>query len=107
LTWRKVLRNKPNAPYLTYGVFTGEKEVENYYRLGEIKIQKGDLVFLYSDGFLYFIKKTEFRNFFRKLRKGKLKKEVKEFVKKEIAKNLNEKTSEIFENDKTLISILI
>lgn len=105
--WRKVLRNKPKAPYLTYGVFTGEPEVATYYHLGKIKLNSGDLIFLYSDGFFYFIKKAEFRMLFRKYKEGKLKEKIKVFTKKEIAKNTNQKTSETFGDDKTLISILI
>jgi len=105
LIWRKILRNKPKAPYLTYGVFTGEKEVKYYYHVGEIKLHKRDLIFIYSDGFVHFIAKTDFRNFFREFEKEKLEEKIKKFCEKEIPGNL--KTTEIFSDDKTLISILI
>ena len=108
ILWRKFLRNRPDAPYLTYGIFTGEKEAENYYHLGKVKIGKGDLVFLHSDGFLCFIKKTKFRNLFRSFKNEKLKEKVEVFVKKEIkANHSNKEIFKLIDDDKTLISILI
>ena len=108
ITWRKVLRNKPKAPYLTYGVFTGEPEAKDYYHFGKIKLQKGDLSFLYSDGFLYFIQKPEFRKLFRIFKKNQLLREVNKFIKKEInLKHKIKENSELLLDDKTLISILI
>lgn len=108
LIWRKILRNKSNAPYLTYGTFTGEPEVKYYYHLGKIKLQKGDLVFFYSDGFSHFIKKPKFRKLF-KVRKGnQLLKEINKSIEKEIKSKLKTREGdEIFLDDKTLISILI
>ena len=108
IVWRKFLRNRPKAPYLTYGVFTGEPEVRHYYHLGEIKLQKGDLIFLYSDGFLYFIKKPEFRELFRVYKKGEIFDEVKKFVEREIkSAGIIKENDETFLDDKTLTSILI
>ncbi|MCD6094401.1 protein phosphatase 2C domain-containing protein [bacterium] len=97
VVWRKVLRNKPKAPYLTYGVFTGEKEVKYYYHIGKIKLFPQDIVFLYSDGILPFIERSEFRKVFRKYKKEKVKKRIEKFVEKEVT----------LKDDKTLISILI
>lgn len=108
LIWRKILRNKPDAPYLTYGVFTGEKKVENYYHLGKIKLQKGDAIFLFSDGALYFIKKPKFRYLPRTYQKNKFLKEANQFIKREMkARKITEENSEILFDDKTLISFLI
>lgn len=96
--WRKVLRNRPEAGYPTYGVFTGEPEVECYYHLGEAKLASGDLIFLYSDGFLQFIEKAEFRELFRVFKGKELEDRIEKFVEKEIVKN---------PGDKTLTSILV
>ncbi len=108
LIWRKILRNKPSAPYLTYGVFTGESEVENYYHLGKMKLQKNDLIFLYSDGALYFINKSKLRYLLRTYRRNKLLEKVSQFIKKEVkSSKITKEDSETFLDDKTLISILI
>lgn len=108
LVWRKFLRNKPEVPYLTYGVLTGERESLNYCHFGKIKLKKGDLILLYSDGFLHWIEMFEFREIFRKGdNEEKIKRKVENSIKKEIGKNLKEKNTETFGDDKTLISILI
>jgi len=101
--WRKFLRNKPKAPYLTYGVFTGEPEVKHYYHLGKINLQKGDLILIYSDGAFQFVKNLEFI----KLLKKQLLKETNKFIKKEIKlQKITKATEEKFFDDKTLISVL-
>jgi len=106
LIWRKFLRNKSKAPYLTYGVFTGEPEVKHYYHLEKTKLNSGDLVFLYSDGFSHFIKRPQFRQLFKVFKGKELEQKINELVETEIRKNPGKETTEQFGDDKTLIAIL-
>jgi len=62
---RKMLRNNPSFsehPWenVTYGAFTGESTVQYYYRLGDIEIQHGDTLLLYTDGIEPFLAVAEF-----------------------------------------------
>lgn len=107
LFWRKYLRNKPKADYLTYGTLTGESVVSHYYHIGKLKLQKGDSIILYSDGFLRFIKMQDFRQLFRIFKGEELEKRVRDFVNQEIKKNPGKETTELFGDDKTLIAILL
>lgn len=109
LEWRRDYRNHPKADYSTYGVFTGEEEALYYCHFGKIQLKPGDLIFLYSDGFLHFIKKSDFRALFRRvdLKDHHPKNAVKRFVAAEIEKHPSRKTSEELGDDKTLIAILV
>ena len=60
--WRKILRNKPRAPYLTYGVFTGKPEVRYYYHIGKVGLRKRDLIFLHFDGFCILLRNQNLEN---------------------------------------------
>jgi len=46
---RRFFRNKPKQKY-SFGVLTGEKEAEEYIRQGEVELNEGDIVLVYSDG---------------------------------------------------------
>ena len=52
---RSEYRNNPkkiiNNKCVSYGALTGEKEAEKFMNFGEIKLNKGDLIVFYSDGF--------------------------------------------------------
>jgi serine/threonine protein phosphatase PrpC len=47
---RRDYRNNPNADHPTYGVLTGEQSALNYVQTGEQKINKDDIVLIFSDG---------------------------------------------------------
>lgn len=59
--WREKLRNRPNAPYLTYGSLTGEEEALAYVRTGSISLEPGLIGVLFSDGILPYIFHPRFR----------------------------------------------
>jgi len=46
---RRMFRNKPSQKF-SFGVLTGEKEAEEYIRLGKIILDKEDVVLVYTDG---------------------------------------------------------
>jgi len=56
---RSFYRNNPKNP-LSYGALTGEKNAEHYIRKGESKLNRGDYVLFYSDGFLSIIYSEDF-----------------------------------------------
>ena len=68
---RRDYRNKPDnikdGKCVSYGALTGEKEALSFIRSGKQKIEKGDLVLVYSDGFSNFLLEKDFiaelRNF--------------------------------------------
>lgn len=108
IIWRKILRNKPKAPYLTYGVLTGESGAKYYYHFGKIKLNSGNLIFLYSDGFLYFLKQPKIRKLFKSFQGRYLKNKINQFIKNEMKlKKIKKENTETFFDDKTLIAILI
>lgn len=63
---RRDFRNKPNnikdGKCVSYGAITGESEALNFIKSGSKKIEKGDLVLLYSDGFSNFLHEEDFIN---------------------------------------------
>ncbi len=58
----KATRNRLNSKgeRIGYGVVTGEPEAEKYLSRGSFKIQKGDIVAIYTDGFEEHMKSLEF-----------------------------------------------
>ncbi|OGZ58426.1 MAG: hypothetical protein A3B96_04250 [Candidatus Spechtbacteria bacterium RIFCSPHIGHO2_02_FULL_43_15b] len=63
--WRKNVRNKPRAGYMTYGALTGEAEALEYLIRGRIRLNIGDTVLFFSDGIYPFIFDIRFRNYLR------------------------------------------
>lgn len=59
--WREKLRNRPNAPYLTYGSLTGEEEALAYVKTGSVSLEPGLIGVLFSDGILPYIFHPRFR----------------------------------------------
>lgn len=59
--WRYMLRNDPNAPYMTYGALTGEMSALHYLKTGYVDLVSGDTLVLFSDGIYPFIFHQGFR----------------------------------------------
>lgn len=59
--WRSMLRNRPNAPSMTYGAMTGEISALHYLKNGYIDLTPGDTLILFSDGIYPFIFNRGFR----------------------------------------------
>lgn len=55
LFWAKDLRNKPDAPYVTYGALTGESEALAYVKSGDAELALGDIAVFFSDGILPYL----------------------------------------------------
>lgn len=62
--WRSVYRNNLNTKYgnicVSYGAITGEESAINFIYTGQIKLDKGDKIVLYSDGFVNYIHDNDF-----------------------------------------------
>ena len=63
---RRDFRNKPNntedGKCVSYGAITGESEALSFIKSGKVKIEKGDLILVYSDGFSNFLHEKDFIN---------------------------------------------
>ena len=88
-------RNNPNLK--GYGSLSGEDNASLYYSFGSKRLEKGDLIVFYSDGFFNHLKKEEFIKILRKRNR----KELDSFVLK-MAKEDHKK----YGGDRTFISLL-
>lgn len=82
-----------------YGVVTGEKTAERYLNFGRLVFEKGDVVFVLTDGFENYMSLPQFIELFNKWPRD-LNKKVKSFVAR---KSLND--PQAFGKEKTLIAI--
>ena len=111
----KYFRNKvaSNGALSGYGVINGEKEALQYVESGVIDTEKGDRVFIYTDGFEPYFELAEFNDLFRK---WPTKKEILDFVKKFRKENMpsNAKPDDLYkflykytaEGSMTIISVV-
>lgn len=85
---QKYYRNKlgPKGELIGYGVINGEETAMKYLESGKEKIQKGDRIFIFTDGFTPYLQLPEFKKIFRKW-PADLEKKIAFFVKEYIEKN--------------------
>jgi serine/threonine protein phosphatase PrpC len=78
---QKYFRNKIGAKgeLVGYGVINGEEEALRYVEYGKAKIQKGDQLFILSDGFTPYFRLPNFRKLFLKWSSG-LEKKISDFT---------------------------
>ncbi len=93
---RRDFRNNPDKK--GYGSFTGEGNVQYYYAFGTKRLNKGDMVVLYSDGFFNLLKDAEFITILRGCDKNKLTKFVMQKAEEKPKK---------YGDDRTFISVII
>lgn len=98
---RRVYRNGTNkkGELIGYGVVTGEKAAARYLNLGRLAVERGDVVFVLTDGFENHMNLPQFVELFNKWPKD-LSKKVKTFIAR---KSLND--PQAFGKEKTLIAI--
>lgn len=86
---QKNFRNKlgTNGKLTGYGVISGEKEALPYVEYGKAKIQKGDQLFIYTDGFTSYLKLRNFKELFLKW-PANLEKKISTFIQTYTADNL-------------------
>jgi len=98
---RRVYRNGVNArgELIGYGVVTGEKAAERYLKYGRFTVDKGDVVFVFSDGFEGYIGQPDFVKMFADWSSG-LTKKVKVYTADKSLKNPSG-----FGRERTLIAL--
>ena len=95
---RRDFRNNPNnikdGKCVSYGAITGEDEALNFIRYGSKKIENGDLILLYSDGFSNFLHEKDFID------------EIKKFDKNSFENFVNNKSTtnyDLYGKEKTIV----
>ena len=60
--YRNNLNNIVDGKCVSYGALTGEEDAINFIRSGKLKLEDGDTIIVYSDGFSYYLNEFEFIN---------------------------------------------
>lgn len=58
--YRNNLNNIKNGKCISYGALTGETAAIDFIKTGEVTLEKGDTVIVYSDGMVNFLLEKEF-----------------------------------------------
>ena len=97
---RRDFRNNPNniqnGICISYEAITGEKNAEHFIRTGQITLEQNDIIAIYSDSFVNFLKDTTFIN------------EILHFNKEKLEDYVNKKSLEdynLYGKEKTLVLI--
>ncbi|MCX6812933.1 MAG: protein phosphatase 2C domain-containing protein [Candidatus Azambacteria bacterium] len=83
-----------------YAVINGEERMANYLESGILDLKKDDRIFIFTDGFEYYVKKPNFLALFKEWDKG-LKKRIAEF-----SKEMNQEDPEKYGHERSLIAVL-
>jgi serine/threonine protein phosphatase PrpC len=99
----KFSRNKfdENNKKIGYGVLTGEEDALVYVNHGVLRIEPGDILFIFTDGFENYLEYSEFINVFLKWDEN-IKYKIDKFANKKIKKFSRE-----FDHERSLISVKI
>ncbi len=81
---------------ISYGALTGEESAINFIRSGQLKIEEGDIIIIYSDGVTYYLNDKEFINHIINFNKDTFEKYIEEKSKEDYDKYGKEKTLVMF-----------
>lgn len=81
---------------ISYGALTGEESAINFIRSGQLKIEEGDIIIVYSDGVTYYLNDKEFINHIINFNKDTFEKYIEEKSKEDYDKYGKEKTLVMF-----------
>ena len=81
---------------ISYGALTGEESAINFIRSGQLKIEEGDIIIVYSDGVSYYLTDKEFINHIINFNKDSFEKYIEEKSKEDYEKYGKEKTLVMF-----------
>ena len=109
--WRGMLRNRPESPFMTQGVLTGELVALAYFKTGYVDLAHGDTLVLFSDGIYPFIFDRGFRELISTLVQDICDEKIKdnklrEYI-KEAASDLRKRGVGNLDDDKTCIALRI
>ena len=93
---RSEFRNNTNnivdGKCISYGALTGEDSAVNFIKSGQLKLEDGDTIVVYSDGFSCFLSEIEFINNIINFNKDSFEKYIEEKAKGDYEKYRKEKT---------------
>ena len=81
---------------ISYGALTGEESAINFIRSGQLKIEEGDIIIIYSDGVTYYLNDKKFINHIINFNKDTFEKYIEEKSKEDYDKYGKEKTLVMF-----------
>lgn len=108
---RSFLRNSAekvvaNGRVVSYGVFTGEREVRHYYRFGKIPIREDDVILLFSDGLAPIYSTPAFQGLLKTYLRDSNGDKFREHL-SELCCSLADENPREFGDDKTLLLVRI
>ena len=90
--YRNNLNNIIDGKCVSYGALTGEETAVSFIKSGQLKLEDGDTIIVYSDGFSYYLNEFEFINNVTNFNKTIFEKYVDEKSKEDYEKYGKEKT---------------
>ena len=97
---RSEYRNNSNniidGKCVSYGALTGEENAVSFIKSGQLELEDGDIIIVYSDGFSYYLTENGFINNIISFNKDNFEKYVEEKAKEDCGKYGKEKTLIIF-----------
>lgn len=81
-----------------YGALTGEDSASDFIKCGQIKLEKNDIVVVYSDGFSEFLHEQEFISLILNFQQEKFEEYINMKSKEDYNKYGKEKTLVLFKN---------
>lgn len=97
--YRNNLNNIVDGKCVSYGALTGEESAVSFIKNGQIKLEDGDIIIVYSDGFNYYLNDKEFINNIINFNKDNFEKYIEEKSKEDYEKYGKEKTLVMFKNN--------
>ena len=94
--YRNNLNNIIDGKCVSYGALTGEESAVSFIRSGQLKLEDGDIIVVYSDGFTYYLSDKEFINNIIKFDKNVFEKYIETKSKEDYEKYGKEKTLIMF-----------
>ena len=94
--YRNNLNNVVDGKCISYGALTGEESAVSFIKSGLIKLEDGDIIIVYSDGFSYYLMDKDFINNIINFNKDSFEKYIEEKAKEDYEKYGKEKTLVMF-----------
>lgn len=90
--YRNNLKNIQDDKCVSYGAITGEESAISFIKTGSLKLEFGDIIIVYSDGFVNFLREKSFIYNLLNFTKSKFESYVEDLAKKDYTKYGKEKT---------------
>ena len=94
--YRNNLNNIIDGKCVSYGALTGEENAVSFIKSGQLKLEDGDTIIVYSDGFSYYLTDKDFINNLINFNKDSFEKYIEEKSKEDYERYGKEKTLVIF-----------